>query len=134
MRQDGEPQTWRDLITPEIEERAEAVRKALRDAPQGPVPQHVEDPDECTSLHHQNQHGPCTDTGQCPLCHFPVPRLRPKGETYGLHAEDCALPERHYGPCEHGGAGHAPGVVRGYWPGMNEDIARAREHHEKRTR
>lgn len=84
--------------------------------------------DECPK-DHSRRHGPCTDTGQCSGCGFPVPSMRPDGETYGLHADDCASPERHWGPCEPGGTGHAPGKVRGYWPGMDEEVARARALH-----
>lgn len=82
----------------------------------------------CNSPDHDREFGPCTDLGQC-RCGMPVAALRPDGETYGFHADDCASPERHYGPCEPGGTGHPVGVVRGYWPGMEADIERQRARH-----
>jgi hypothetical protein len=70
--------------------------------------------------------GPNEDTGVCVTCGFPVPVMRPVGETYGLHLDDCSLPERHRGRCVGGGEGHPPAaLVRGYWPGMEDDIQAA---------
>lgn len=79
---------------------------------------------------HPLPEGPNEDVGQCGTCHGPVGVPRPEGETMGLHADDCSLPIRHPGECEPGGDGHpvAP-VVRGFWPGMDADVAAARERH-----
>lgn len=87
------------------------------------------EPEDCARLGHGRRHGPCTDVGQCGGCGSPVPAMRPAGETYGFHADDCASEERHYGPCEPGGDGHPVGQVRGYWPGMEDDIEQARARH-----
>lgn len=47
-----------------------------------------------------------------------------------LSRESAALPERHEGHCVGGGTGHSPARhVRGFWPGMEADIAAARERH-----
>jgi len=62
---------------------------------------------------HPALEGPCMDVGQCPDCLWPMGVLRPPGETFGLHAADCSLPERHYGFCVGGGSGHPVGKVRG---------------------
>ena len=78
-------------------------------------------PEACTR-EHPNLVGPCVDVGQCPECWMPCGSMRPPGETFGFHARDCSLPERHYGECVGGGTGHKPGHIRGYWPGMDEDI------------
>lgn len=119
---------WRDLITPEAKARAQAILDDWRENPvQGPDPEPVS-PDDCTSPAHGREFGPCTDVGQC-RCGMPVAALRPRGETYGFHADDCASEERHYGSCEPGGTGHPVGLVRGYWPGMDDDIAAARARH-----
>jgi len=56
--------------------------------------------------------------------------MRPAGETIGLHSDDCSLPERHGGYCTGGGTGHPPAEhIRGFWPGMDDDIRAAQERH-----
>lgn len=62
---------------------------------------------------HPEVAGPCMDVGVCPDCWMPIGVMRPQGETFGFHAEDCSLPERHYGYCVGGGTGHPVGKVRG---------------------
>jgi hypothetical protein len=70
------------------------------------------------------------DIGACPKCWAPIGVMRPENEQYGLHADDCSLPRRHPGRCVGGGTGHAPVEhVRGYWPGMDADVAAARAKH-----
>ena len=119
---------WRDLLTPQARARAQAILDEWEANPlQGPQPEPVS-PDDCTSPSHDRKFGPCTDVGQC-RCGMPVAALRPNGETYGFHADDCASPERHYGPCSPGGDGHPVGKIRGYWPGMDDEIAAARARH-----
>lgn len=88
-----------------------------------------ENRDTCTNPAHGLKHGPCTDLRQCVGCGCPIPSMRPPGETYGFHEDDCASPERHYGPCEPGGDGHPVGHVRGYWPGFERDVQAARQRH-----
>lgn len=61
------------------------------------------------------------------MCYAPVAVMRPVGETYGLHDDDCSLPERHFGECVGGGAGHPVAVlVRGWWMGFEQDVLAAR--------
>lgn len=63
--------------------------------------------------------GPNEDIGVCPECWTPIGVLRPEGESFGWHTDDCSLPLRHPGECEGAGAGHVlpPGTkIRGYWP------------------
>lgn len=74
---------------------------------------------------HRGPQGPNEDLAQCAGCGSVSYAMRPEGETYGLHAADCSLPNRHPGHCEGGGAGHLPApTVRGYWPnGGAEDAA-----------
>lgn len=81
---------------------------------------------------HPSLDGPCMDLGQCASCLSPIGVMRPAGETFGFHAEDCSLPERHEGHCADGGIGHRPDKVRGYWPGMDADITTARERYDQR--
>ncbi len=67
----------------------------------------------------------------CPECGAVIGVMRPDNEQYGLHLDDCSLPLRHPGYCKPGGTGHAPvEIVRGFWPGMDDDIAEARKRHE----
>lgn len=73
-------------------------------------------PADCPKAPHRGPQGPNEDIAQCPLCGSPTWTLRPWGETYGHHREDCSLPIWHEGLCEPGGHGHPPApVVRGYW-------------------
>lgn len=76
---------------------------------------------------HRIPQGPNEDIAQCPVCWSPTFAMRPENEQFGLHADDCSLPRRHEGYCVGGGKGHpVPEIVRGYWRGMDEDIAAAR--------
>lgn len=76
---------------------------------------------------HRPPQGPCEDLGQCPRCLWLSFEMRPAGETFGFHARDCSLSERHEGDCVGGGNGHRPGVIRGYWgPTTDDDIAAER--------
>lgn len=87
-------------------------------------------PDECPDGPHRGPQGPCEDLSQCPRCLVPSWAMRPAGEEIGLHADDCSLPRPHKGYCVGGGTGHAPAdVVRGYWPGMDDDVREARLRH-----
>lgn len=66
---------------------------------------------------HRPPEGPNEDVGQCPLCRSFMAVMRPWGETYGWHADDCALPIWHAGRCAPGGSGHpAAPTIRGFWP------------------
>lgn len=69
-------------------------------------------PMECPAVHPKVE-GPCVDIAQCQQCGTPMGVLRPPGETWGRHIDDCCLPERHYGYCLPGGKGHPVGKVRG---------------------
>lgn len=91
-------------------------------------------PGECPDLdQHRPPQGPCEDLGQCPKCYLPTFAMRPENETIGFHADDCSLPARHEGYCVGGGSGHPPAeVIRGHWPGMDEDIARKRAEWDER--
>jgi hypothetical protein len=55
---------------------------------------------------HANLGGPNMDIGQCPKCWAPMGVMRPDGESFGWHTEDCSLPMRHAGYCKPGGKGH----------------------------
>jgi len=91
---------------------------------------YYQDPSKCPDGPHKPPAGPNEDTTQCVRCLMPAGALRPENEQYGLHLDDCSLPRRHRGNCVGGGEGHAPTeIVRGYWPGMDEDIAAARARH-----
>lgn len=68
---------------------------------------------ECPKGPHRGPEGPCEDIAQCGLCGSPTFAMRPKGETWGTHAADCSLPERHERACVGGGNGHPVGKVRG---------------------
>ena len=63
---------------------------------------------ECPFGPHEGPAGPNEDIGQCPACWAPIGVMRPEGETFGYHIEDCCLPERHRGYCVGGGSGHPP--------------------------
>jgi hypothetical protein len=74
--------------------------------------------DECPDRDdHRVPEGPNEDMSVCRWCRAFTYELRPDGETYGDHLEDCSLERRHKGRCVGGGQGHvsAP-VIRGYWP------------------
>jgi len=73
-------------------------------------------PDECPAAPHRGPEGPNEDLSQCPLCLSPSYEKRPRGETYGRHLGDCALPIDHESYCKPGGVGHPNSTtVRGYW-------------------
>jgi hypothetical protein len=76
---------------------------------------------------HRLPDGPCEDLVSCPRCRLPTYALRPEGETFGFHARDCSAPAVHEGQCPGGGAGHRPGLIRGYWSGFSDDV---RAEHE----
>lgn len=76
---------------------------------------------------HRGPEGPNEDLSQCRKCGLMSWVLRPENETFGMHLKDCSLSRRHESWCEGGGKGHPPAeVIRGFWPGMDEDIARER--------
>jgi hypothetical protein len=73
--------------------------------------------EDCPNGPHRGPQGPNEDLAQCPICLEPSHGMRPEGEEYGGHRDDCSLPRRHEGYCQPGGDGHPPpAVVRGYWP------------------
>jgi len=88
------------------------------------------DPASCPDGPHRGPQGPNEDLSQCGKCWMPSWSMRPAGETIGLHSDDCSLPERHGGYCTGGGTGHPPAEhIRGFWPGMDDDIRAAQERH-----
>jgi hypothetical protein len=60
---------------------------------------------ECTQ-DHRAPAGPNEDLSQCPDCWGITWALRPYGESFGWHLDDCSLPLRHEGYCVGGGEGH----------------------------
>lgn len=71
----------------------------------------------CPQGPHRGPEGPNEDLAQCHLCWAPSWGMRPEGETFGEHAEDCSLPLRHESYCQPGGSGHPTAeIVRGYFP------------------
>lgn len=84
----------------------------------------------CSCTEHRGPEGPNEDMGWCSVANQPTYSMRPENEEIGLHADDCSLPRRHNSYCKGGGKGHPPAeVVRGYWPGMDDDIEAARARH-----
>lgn len=82
----------------------------------------------CSKGPHRDPQGPNEDTSVCYSCGNLTWGFRPEDEQFGLHLDDCSLPQRHEGYCVEGGAGHAPvKTIRGWWPGFDEDVAEARE-------
>jgi hypothetical protein len=69
---------------------------------------------KCPLGPHRGPQGPNEDIAQCYYCGMPTYALRPWGETFGHHADDCSLPIWHKSYCVGGGEGHpeAP-VIRG---------------------
>lgn len=65
----------------------------------------------CPEVHRIPQ-GPNEDMGVCPLCFSPSFAMRPVGESFGWHAEDCASELLHEGYCTPGGSGH---VMPEWW-------------------
>jgi hypothetical protein len=71
-------------------------------------------PQDCPNAPHRGPQGPNEDISSCWLCAGPSWALRPEGETFGRHAPDCSLAERHPGYCVGGGTGHPDAeVIRG---------------------
>ena len=84
-------------------------------------------PSQCPGGPHRGPEGPNEDIAMCFACGSPSWSLRPENEQIGLHAADCSLPRRHEGYCVGGGDGHPPTeVVRGWWRGMDADVAAER--------
>lgn len=67
---------------------------------------HIDRPHECPDAPHRGPQGPNEDMSQCHRCLSLSWRLRPEGETFGHHLDDCSLPLRHEGYCVGGGDGH----------------------------
>lgn len=77
---------------------------------------YIDTRENCPRQPHRGPQGPNEDLGQCPLCLSISYSMRPEGETYGLHLEDCSLPVGHESNCQPGGAGHLVGShVRGWF-------------------
>ena len=88
---------------PGVRERWDATAEAFfRDCPD--VADQVS-PSECRQIH-SDLAGPNMDIGQCPDCWMPTGVMRPYGESFGWHTDDCSLPMRHAGYCVPGGSGH----------------------------
>lgn len=86
----------------------------------------------CPRWPHRGPEGPNEDLAQCGWCLGPDHSMRPANETYGLHLDDCSLPLDHEGSCVGGGQGHPPAeVIRGWWPDMEAEIAKARQKWEE---
>jgi hypothetical protein len=70
--------------------------------------------DECPNRPHRGPEGPNEDISQCGFCGLPSYAMRPWGETFGEHLDDCSLPVWHESYCQPGGSGHPPAkVIRG---------------------
>jgi len=67
---------------------------------------------ECPRETHPEVAGPNMDIGQCQYCGMPMGVMRPTGESFGWHIEDCSLPFGHTGHCVPGGEGHE--IPRGW--------------------
>lgn len=76
---------------------------------------------DCPHGPHRGPQGPNEDVAQCGVCWSLSYEMRPEGEEYGGHRDDCSLPQRHESYCKPGGSGHPPPrIKRGYWPGDDE--------------
>lgn len=73
-------------------------------------------PEECPHGPHRGPQGPNEDLAQCYFCYSPSRTMRPWGETYGRHTEDCSLPIWHESFCEPGGSGHPEAPNLRGWP------------------
>lgn len=74
---------------------------------------------DCPDAPHRPPQGPNEDICVCYRCGSGSWEKRPKGETFGLHADDCSLHENHIDYCLPGGVGHArASKIRGYWKGL----------------
>ncbi|MET4703119.1 hypothetical protein ABIB54_000573 [Frigoribacterium sp. UYMn621] len=62
------------------------------------------DPAECAN-EHRPPAGPNMDISVC-RCGMPIGVMRPKGQSFGWHADDCSLHVNHPGYCVGGGNGH----------------------------
>lgn len=66
-------------------------------------------PDECPNRYrHRGPEGPNEDIAQCSGCGWVSYSMRPEGETFGTHADDCSLAADHESYCKPGGSGHPP--------------------------
>lgn len=73
--------------------------------------------DTCPKAPHRPPEGPNEDISVCGYCGNVSWEMRPEGETFGLHATDCSLHERHIGYCLPDGVGHPRAKeIRGHWP------------------
>jgi hypothetical protein len=70
---------------------------------------------DCHDHVHRDPQGPNEDTGGwCVKANRPMFAIRPAGETFGHHIEDCSLPIDHLSYCVGGGTGHPPAkLIRG---------------------
>jgi hypothetical protein len=67
----------------------------------------------CPNAPHRPPQGPNEDIAQC-WCGEMSYAMRPWGETFGEHLDDCSLPVWHESFCQPGGSGHPPAkVIRG---------------------
>lgn len=75
-------------------------------------------PQDCPARDkHRGPEGPNEDIAQCAGCGTVSFSMRPAGETFGWHDDDCSLPIDHPSYCQPGGNGHEPApTIRGYWP------------------
>lgn len=62
----------------------------------------------CPDGPHRGPQGPNEDLGQCSKCGSMGFSIRPAGEEFGGHVDDCSLPQDHQSYCQPGGAGHPP--------------------------
>ncbi|VXA92665.1 hypothetical protein CITRIK5_100098 [Citricoccus sp. K5] len=92
-------------------ERLQAHAEALRASSFWP---YLCAPSDCSKAPHRGPEGPNEDMGQCGQCGSPSWSMRPWGETFGYHLDDCSLPIWHESRCQPGGTGHpdAP-TIRG---------------------
>lgn len=61
---------------------------------------------DCPKVDHPRVAGPNMDIGQCHFCGMPEGVMRPMGESFGWHLDDCSLDFAHPDVCEPGGEGH----------------------------
>lgn len=102
----NEPERWAELAR-----RSAELRAMLGELPE------PEEPEPCDGKH-RGPEGPNEDMAQCPSCWAITYVMRPEGETFGWHADDCSLPLRHESYCVGGGPGHrvpAGETIRGYF-------------------
>jgi hypothetical protein len=73
-------------------------------------------PEHCPRGPHRGPEGPNEDVSQCMRCGSVDHSMRPWGETFGRHLDDCSLPIWHESNCEGGGSGHPEAPVLRGWP------------------